>query len=381
MKTSENVQSKYFDKSLIVEFMTHQLRTSLNTIIGFTDLQNRKSLTDSSKKSFNEYVYYSSLNLLLLYNNLLDLHEMEKEACIVSKDDCHLPKLLGEIHQKYTNELEKMNHSGSYLKLILPDVPKFTRIVTDEKKLRRALENLIENAIGFSLEGTIEFGYMEQSDKKIKFFVKDSGAGISMEKLEELFHLFVSSKKTLDVSFDLAAIRAVVADRFARLIGGEVNSDSVLSRGSTFYFSIPVQESERVVSKEFQNQSTETHDWGAHSLLIAEDVETNFRLLEELLKPTGVKITWAKNGKEALEIFSRDPGFDAILMDIIMPEMDGFEAAGKIRELNSSVPIIAQTAFTPDPGDTDSHVTYFNEYLIKPVWWHDLVDSLSKYLD
>ncbi len=381
MKTKKNGKVDFSDKSLIVDFMTHQLRTSLNTIIGFSDLLNRKSLTESSKKSYYEYVYNSSINLLLLHNNLLDLHELEKEACIVAKEDCHLPKFLHELHQKYTLEIEKKPDHGVRLKLVTPDVPKYTRIVTDEKKLGRVLENLIENAIGFSSEGIIEFGYVEESDQKIKFYVKDRGAGISMEKLEELFNLFISRNKTLDVSFDLAAIRAVVANRFAGLLGGELRSDSVITRGSTFHFTFAVQESERVVSKDIPDLSTDTHDWAAYSILIAEDVEMNFWLLEELLKPAGVKLTWAKNGKEAVDIFSENPNFDAILMDIIMPEMDGFEAAEKIRKLSSTVPIIAQTAYTPDQDDNDSQVKCFNDFLIKPIWGHDLVNLLSKYLD
>ena len=381
MKTIKNPQSNDFDQSGIVEFMTHQLRTSLNTIIGFSDLLNRKSLTERSKKSYNDYIYYSSLNLLLLYNNLLDLIEQGKESCMVVSEDCHLPQLLNELYQKYNNELEKRNQQGIHLKLVMPDRPKYSRIVTDEKKLRRVLENLIENAIGFSQEGKIEFGYREESDQRIKFYVKDRGAGISMEKLEELFQLFISRNKTLDVSFDLAAIRAVVAKQFTGLIGGNLQSDSILTKGSTFHFSLPVQESERADLKEVQDQSIEIKDWSDHTILIAEDMETNFRLLEELLSPTGLHLTWAKNGKEAVDIFSENPGFDAILMDIIMPEMDGFEAAEKIRKLSSSVPIIAQTAFTPDQDDTDSQVHYFNEFLIKPIWWHDLVNSLSKYLD
>lgn len=381
MKTIKNPQSNDFTESRIVEFMTHQLRTSLNTIIGFSDLLNRKSLTESSKKSYNEYIYYSSFNLLLLYNNLLDLIEQGKESCMVVSEDCHLPQLLNELYQKYNNELERRNQQGIRLKLVMPDLPKYSRIVTDEKKLRRVLENLIENAIGFSQEGKIEFGYREESDQRIKFYVKDRGAGISMEKLEELFQLFISRNKTLDVSFDLAAIRAVVANRFTGLLGGELRSDSVLTKGSTFHFTLTIQESERVVSNDVPDLSTDTHDWAAYSILIVEDVETNFRLLEKLLKPACAKITWAKNGKEAVDIFSENPGFDAILMDIIMPEMDGFEAAEKIRKLSSSVPIIAQTAFTPDQDDTDSQVQNFNEFLIKPIWGHDLVKSLSKYLD
>jgi len=211
--------------------------------------------------------------------------------------------------------------------------------------------------------------------------VKDKGVGFSLEKLEALFQLFVSKNKTLDVSFDLAAIRAVVAKQFAGLIGGDLQSDSVLTQGSTFYFSLPAEADEVAELKDLQEHSGENRDWSGRSILIAEDVETNFRLLEELLSPTGLKVTWAKNGKEAVDMFSGSGKFDLILMDIMMPEMDGFEAAEKIRKLSSSVPIIAQTAFTPDEGDTDSQVRNFNEFLIKPIWWLDLANSLSKYLD
>ena len=380
MKTIKNPYTNDFNKSMIIEFMTHQLRTSLNTIIGFSDLLNRKSLSESSKKSYNEYVYHSSLNLLLLYNNLLDLIEQGKETCMVMSEECHLSKLLDELQQKYSYELEKSNQHGIQLKVHTPDLPKYSHIITDEKKLRRVLENLIENAIGFSQDGTVEFGYMVESPMKLRFYVKDKGVGFSLEKLEDLFKLFISKNKTLDVSFDLAALRAVVAKQFAGLIGGDLQSDSVLTKGSTFYFSLPAQEDKKTDVKELHDLSGENKNWADYSILIAEDVETNFRLLQELLSPTGIKVTWAKNGKEAVDIFSGSDKFDAILMDIIMPEMDGFEAAEKIRKISSTVPIIAQTAFTPDEDDTDPLVINFNEFLIKPIWWHDLANSLSKYL-
>ncbi len=381
MKTIKNPHTNDFNKSMIIEFMTHQLRTSLNTIIGFSDLLNRKSLTESSKKSYNEYVYHSSYSLLLLYNNLLDLIEQGKETCTVMSEDCHLPKLLDELQQKYSKELEKNNQHGLHLKVHTPDLPKYSHIITDEKKLRRVLENLIENAIGFSQDGTVEFGYTVESPQQLRFYVKDKGVGFSLEKLEALFQLFISKNKTLDVSFDLSAIRTVVAKQFAGLIGGDLQSDSILTQGSTFYFSLPAEEEEQTDLKEVHDHSVEIKDWSHLSILIAEDVETNFRLLEELLSPTGLKVTWAKNGKEAVDMFSGSGKFDIILMDIIMPEMDGFEAAEKIRKINNNVPIIAQTAFTPDEDDPDSQVKNFNEFLIKPIWWHDLANSLSKYLD
>lgn len=381
MKTIKNPHSIEINESMIIEFMTHQLRTSLNTILGFSDLLNRKSLTESSKKSYNEYVYHSSLSLLLLYNNLLDLIELGKESGVVTSEACHLPKLMEELQKKYKDELDKRGQNGFRLKMHTPDLPGYSHIITDEKKLRRVLENLIENAIGFSHEGTIEFGYTVEPGEKLKFYVKDKGVGFSLSKLEELFQLFISKNKTLDVSFDLASIRAVVAKQFAELLGGELQSDSVLTQGSSFYFSLSAMESEKAESKEIHNHSEASKDWSARSILIAEDVETNFRLLEEFLSSTGVKITWAKNGKEAVDVFTESGEFDAILMDIIMPEMDGFEAAEKIRKISSSVPIIAQTAFTPDEDETDSQVQNFNEFLIKPIWWHDLANSLSKYLD
>jgi CheY-like chemotaxis protein len=381
MKTIKNPHAIDIDKSMIIEFMTQQLRTSLNTILGFSDLLNRKSLTESSKKSYNEYVYHSSLSLLLLYNNLLDLIELGKENCIVTSESCHLPKFMEDLQKKYKNELDKRDQQGIRLKMVVPDQPGYSHILTDEKKLRRVMENLIENALGFAHEGTIEFGYTVESGEMLKFYVKDQGVGFSLVKLEELFQLFISKNKTLDVSFDLASIRAVVAKQFAGLLGGNLQSESVLTQGSTFYFSLALEEREKAGSKDLHDRSIELIDWSDRSILIAEDVETNFRLLEELLSPTRVKLTWAKNGKEAVELFSESGEFDAILMDIIMPEMDGFEAADKIRKISRSVPIIAQTAFTPDEDDTDSQVRNFNEFLIKPIWWHDLANSLSKYLD
>jgi CheY-like chemotaxis protein len=363
----------------VVELVGHQLKTSLSTIIGFSKLMDDKEVNDKTRSIYSEHVYTSSTNLLQLFNNLVDLNWLMNDKYTVLKETCNVKKMMEELREKFEADLANRQVQQIRLKLTLPGDPKNPTLINDNKKIQKVLEKLIENAMNFTHKGTIEFGYSIENNQII-FFVDDEGAGLSLESLESAFSHYSNRKKSLDASFDLAALRVVVAKKFAELIDGSLRADSKLGEGSTYYFTIPFGEQE----EELQTDKIEeggVPDWRRKRILVAEDVEPNFLLLRELLKPTQAELIWARNGREAVDYFiDHADEVDMVLMDIVMPEMDGFEAAKKIREINKRVPILGQTAYSLEYDNTPDQMVNFNDYITKPIWYHELINSMIKYL-
>lgn len=363
----------------VVELVGHQLKTSLSTIIGFSKLMDDKEINNKTRSIYSEHVYTSSTNLLHLFNNLVDLNWLMNDKYTVLKETCNVKKMMEELREKYEADIVNKRAQQIRLKLTMPEDSKNPTLITDNKKIKKIVGKLIENAMNFTHKGTIEFGYTIENNK-IKFFVADEGAGLSLENLESAFSHYSNRKRSFDASFDLAALRVVVAKKFAELIEGNLRADSKLGKGSTFYLTVPFGEQKEELQTDKIGEGG-VPDWQRKKILIAEDVEPNYLLLKELLKPTNAELIWARNGREAVDYFiDHADEVDLVLMDIVMPEMDGFEAAKRIREVSKRVPILGQTAYSLEYDNNPDQMINFNDYITKPIWYHELINSMVKYM-
>ena len=364
----------------VVELVGHQLKTSLSTILGFTNLMNQKEINSNTRAMYGEYVYTSSTNLLGLFNNLMDLNRIAEKKYLVVTETCRVNKLLGELKNKYDADVARQWGKKLKIELNIPENTQHLLLTTDCRKLHKILSRLIENALSFTHAGIVEFGYTLEKENTIRFFVSDEGGDVSMEQLEEIFRDYFMQQENHDAPFSLDAMRLMVARKFSELIGGKVWSEMQDGAGSVYYFSLPLeeQEVEQVTEKPADKKKP---DWSDKNILIAEDVEPNYLLLAELLKPTRANLVWAKDGGEAVDYFTEHGGeVDLILMDIVMPGMDGFEAAQKIKEMNPVIPVVGQTAYSLEYEKNPDQLKNFNDYVTKPIWYHELLNILSKYL-
>jgi len=207
--------------------------------------------------------------------------------------------------------------------------------------------------------------------------------------------VLVKSKNIIDskmAPFDLASLRIKIAKSLVHLMGGELIAKSELNVGSDFRFTLNLKydnakaKQEEVIEKEFLNDEAlkaqeNKMKWDKNTILIAEDVESNFIYLQEILRDSGVQIIWAENGKIAYEKAISNSKIDLVLMDILMPEMDGYEATIKIKKELPHLPIIAQTAYHLDEDDYKDAKLHFNKILIKPIWSYDLMSTLEEFLN
>ena len=376
---NENPGLKALNCFSIIEMSAGQLKTTMNTVLGFLNLLSDPRVSDQARSVFTEYVYTSSSSLLQLFNNLVELYNIYNEDVAVSKTDVNVNQVMNDLNTKYNLELKHGTKTNLNLKLSIPESEEEKIILCDEDKLTKILETLMENAIGFSGEGNLYFGYSILATNEIQFYFHDNGAGISMEKLEEVFKDYINNPQGLDVNHDLAALKMEVARHFAELLGAKLYSKTKEGIGSSFYLTFPLESV--VESMEQDSEPTDSvPNWKKKNILIAEDIDSNYILLEAILSETGVSLTRAKNGAEAVRACEvSGTAFDVILMDIVMPEMDGYEAARLIKGM-CNTPIIGQTAYSLESEDNKDKLVHFDAFLTKPIWEHELFRALKKYM-
>jgi len=379
-KQRESKSKLSHDPNLLIN-LSYQIKTPLNAIVGFSDLLKDPKLSQDSKKNYVNHIYNSGKYMLELVNNISDITKIETGQLYVNKSECQVNKLLDQIHSQFSGILKEKGKKeiGLILKTGIKD-ENFT-LLTDQDKLKQILVNLLENAISLTDEGHIEFGYKQKDDLFLEFYVKDTGSGLRMERLEMIMDHF---RKVIDKNmrpFDTVALRINISKQLVRMLGGKLTAESKLWEGSTFTFTVPLNEVE-VYTKEdvMMGEKVDMYLWKEKQILIAEDVESNFIYLREVLRSTQVQIHWARNGKEAVEICKENNEIDLVLMDILMPEMDGYEATRLIKKSRPELPIIAQTAYSLEEEDYQESFKYFEQYMTKPIWSHDLLNTLSKYL-
>jgi len=384
---SNQEKKKFSSDPMLMVNVSNHIRTPLNAIQGFIELLNDPGINESSKKLYINHIKTSSKYLLELVNNVTDITLLESNSMYIDKGDFLLNELMADLHTRYSNIIREKDKRDLAILLKTNIKDDQLSVRGDKKRIKQVFENLLENATTFTDEGVIEFGYHAKQDGKIDFFVQDSGAGISPERLEIVFS---SDRKVINnrmAPFDLASLRMTIAKQLVKLMGGELSATSEINVGSEFRFELPVAIQEMDEQEEMEEKASayekeeevpeKKQKWSDKTILIAEDVESNFIYLQEILKDTGVKVIWAENGKIAYENAISNSEIDVILMDILMPEMDGYEATIKIKKEMPHMPVIAQTAYHLDENDYKDARLYFDKILIKPIWSHDLLAALS----
>jgi signal transduction histidine kinase len=364
-------------KSSFISNFSHEIRTPLNAIIGFTDLLLEGMNTDEEKAFAAKSINESKDDLLQLISNVLDTSSLETNQLYINKSEFLINDEIINI-VKYGEEL--LNRSNNQLTQIKTsiDSTKGLRISTDERRLTQVLKQLVDNSVKYTSEGFIEIGTFLPDPKFIGFFVKDTGCGFTEEEKEKIFNRFYKIEIDKNKLYRGAGLGLTLAKGIIVNLNGEMWVESEPGVGTTFYFKIPSYAStvgDDLIAEEYQKDSSALI---GKKILIAEDNFNNYSYLSIVIKRGEMEAINAKNGLEAVYL-SNEYMFDLILMDILMPVMDGFEAARKIKIKYPSIPIIAQTAFDFSKDD-DNFCEVFDDVLIKPIMPADLIKTLTKHL-
>ncbi len=360
-------------KTAFLQNMSHEIRTPMNAIIGFTGFLDNPDLSIEKRKSFTSIIQNSTNQLLSIITDILSISAIETKQEKASIDKVCINNIIVDLLAIF--KTQALTHNISlYAKQQLTDIQ--SNIYTDKTKVTQILTNLITNALKFTHEGFIEFGYILKNEF-IEFYVKDSGIGIKTEMQEKIFERFRQANENINKQYGGTGLGLAISKAFAELLGGKIWVQSELEKGSTFYFTIPYKPVYEIDKS--NSQTTQIED--KITILIAEDEEYNFLYLEELLNNTDIQIIHTKDGKETVEYCRQNPIIDLILMDIKMPIMTGHEAAKQIKDFRPDLIIIAQSAYALEHERVKYSGTAFDDYITKPINKDKLKQILTKYID
>ena len=360
-------------KTEFINNMSHEIRTPMNGILGFSEMLDNNDLSVEKRANFIKIIQSSGQQLLNVIDDILEISRLgTKQVKIIESDVC-LNDVMLELFSTFYLKAKEEN-KPLYLKKALSD--KQSTIRLDKTKLNKILSNLLENALKFTNEGFIEFGY-QLKNNKIELYVKDTGIGIDKSKHESIFERFSQGEKDLSKKVGGLGLGLSIAKENAELLGGSIHLESKVLVGSTFYVTIPYKPVYKV------NDAEKAKTTPKNTILIAEDEEINQLYLETLLKDgigLDCKIIHVTNGKDAIDACKENKTIDLVLMDLKMPVLNGFEATKLIKKLCPNLPIIAQTAYSTLKEKEESIEAGCDEFISKPINQQSFKRILDKYL-
>lgn len=367
-------------KSAFLMNLSHEIRTPMNAIVGFSDLLLDEKITDEEKQEFVRIVQYNSRSLLSIVDDLIEMSKIDSDLIKPNYSNVNLNNLLKAAFESanFSNKNENV-----VVKLHEPDEKIKKNIVTDPVKLNQIIINLLNNALKFTDEGFVILDYeIDTNQNLIVFHVKDSGIGMPEEFKDKVFKRFNKiNAKNISANEGLG-LGLAISKSYVEMLGGSISVETKEGLGSTFTFTIPLKYAEKETIEEEKVHQIVNYNVGNNEvLLVAEDDNINFKLIEKLLKIFNFNVIRAKDGLEAVEICKTNSEIDLVFMDIKMPNLDGYGAFVKIREFNKKIPIIAQTSYSfPEEVEKIKQLG-FNDFISKPLDKEKLYELVKKYFN
>jgi len=387
IQAREDALSASRAKSNFLSNMSHDIRTPIDAIIGMTAI-GKSSSTIEKKDYALEKIESASTYLLGIINDILDMSMIEARNFELAPAEFDFEKMLQEAIEVIDYRVEEKHQT--FAVNVDKEIPRF--LFGDSRRLAQVIANLLSNAVKFTPEeGAINLNAKltrkEKDDYTITFEVIDTGIGINQEQQERIFSSFVRAEFGTARRYGGTGLSLVISKRIIEMMNGRLRVESKPGKGSTFTFSVQVKKGSAQGQAAIKDDQAKIANlFAGRRVLIVDDVDLNQEILSALLEPTGMIITLAENGKEAIQLYSKDPKqFDLILMDIQMPEMDGYEATRWIRsfeadqKLAPAIPIIALTAKVFREDVEKCLEVGMNDHVGKPVNTEELYEKLGKY--
>ena len=388
MNAAEEADAANKAKSAFLLSMSHDIRTPMNAIIGFTNIALHQNMVSDIHDSLKK-VQQSSNHLLSLLNDVLDFSRIESGKVTISPEPVDMNQLTDNVQAimnglLYNRDLQFEVHRESL---------KNPYVLADVVRIREVLVNLLGNAVKFTKDGgaiTLDISSYPGADEKhiiIRYVVRDNGIGMSEEFQKKLFDPFSQEDDAnARTQYKGTGLGMAITKKYVDMMGGSIAVESKKGVGSTFTVEIPLELPEQVIQSE-QKQHLHRDLTGIH-VLMAEDNDLNAELATIILEDAGMTVTRASDGKEVVDLFKNHPRgtYDLILMDIMMPNMDGHQAAKAIRALGIersdavTIPIIALSANAFIDDIQESLDSGMNDHISKPINIEELIDTITKYI-
>ncbi len=365
-ETSNNLKSAFLSN------MSHEIRTPMNGILGVADLLQDVNINSEDRADYLKVLQLSCNRLLNTFNDVLDASKIESKDIVIHQTEFYIVSLCDHLNGLFEDALNEKKLSFSYT--IDQSIDPKWLLIGDYDKVFLILSKLLSNAIKFTDYGSIQL-YCSYSKSFFSFEVRDSGIGVSEEFLPYIFTNFTQEDVSMNRGYEGSGLGLAIANGYATALNGSLSVSSKKNVGSIFILNVPLAVASTSEISE-QNDSP-----FILTILVAEDDDISFFLMEQVLtKEFDVNVLRAKNGKVALDVFTKEKNIDLILMDIKMPEMDGFTCIRKIREINDEVPIIAVTAFAFSNDFRRAIEVGANDYISKPYNAHQLIEKIKSFV-
>ncbi len=365
-------------KTSFLANVSHEIRTPMNGILGFASLLSEENHDPSEQKEYIDIIQRSGKRMLNTINDIIDISKIESGSAKIQNTEVKPCAVLEDLYRFFLPEAER---KGLKLSLVCPknenrglllDLPKFNSIIN----------NLLKNAIVYTEKGDIKIEMQFLQDDKMQVRISDTGIGIEKEHQKSVFNRFVRIEGSGDKIIDGTGLGLSIAKSYTEMMGGEILLESKPGVGSVFSLVLPC-----IFSHMHQQHISPIKDdkaincYGKLKILLVDDDEVSQNLMKIGLKEVSDNLLFAHNGRNALDVYRENPDIDLILMDIKMPEMDGFEATQLIRKINQSVFIIAQTAYAQLGDEEKALDSGCNAYISKPIDIELLIQMIKGFLE
>lgn len=361
-------------KTAFMNNISHEIRTPLNGILGFGQMIAQPNVTDQERMAFIEILQSSIERLINTVTDYMDISLIASGNLKVVKKTFPLNQLLTGIHSSFYAACKLKNLE---LNLILPAGSHNFQLSMDKELLSKALKHLLNNAVKFTENGVIRFGYKTMNGY-LEFFVQDSGIGIREDAKQRIFEAFDQEENSNTRKYEGSGLGLPIAKGIITKLGGRIWVESAKEKGSVFYFNLPY-DTEQGKKQENSAEDSTMNTSGKPLIIVAEDDDSNFYYLEVLLKRANIEVIRAKDGHEAVELCRSHPNAHLVLMDVKMPVMNGFEATRQIKAFRKDLPVIGVTAYALSGDENRILDAGFDDYLSKPMKKSLLMLTLNKF--
>ncbi len=383
-RLKEEAESANIAKSRFLANMSHEIRTPLSAVLGFSDILSQNVLSNDERRSCVDSIHRNGKLLLRIIDDVLDLSRIEAQKLELEPAPFELGELIADL--KATLQARAMDKGVA---LAFENAFEDAVLMTDPLRLKQILLNLIGNALKFTEKGsvsvrtTIETSSKSESERVLRFSVSDTGIGLKPDEFERIFQPFVQGDSSSQRKFGGTGLGLAISKQLARSLGGDLFlARSKPGFGSTFEVSVragyrgaPQAKAPSTIETRVK-EPAETDFLHGKKILVVDDVQDNRSLLERYLRPEGLEVGLAANGAEAIEL-AKSRSWDAILMDIQMPQMDGYEATRHLREDGFENPIIALTAHAMRSDLDKCLQAGCDDTMTKPIARHELLEKLK----
>jgi len=380
MEAKEKAEESDRLKTAFLSNMSHEIRTPMNAIVGFSELLNDPDIGSKERKEFIAQINMGADNLMHLIDDIIDIAKIEAGQIKINMRECALHTLMNEQLVMFRQNMERLGKSGIDLRLSWNIDENEVNLHTDPFRIKQIVNNLVNNAIKFTEEGHVEIG-VRQEEGFLRISVEDTGIGIDADKIEVIFDRFMQGHSSKTKLYGGTGLGLAISKNLTELLGGQIGVQSTPGVGSEFWFTVPMNLVSLPSKPKENGKIGLNNNWRGKKILVAEDDHSNFNLISEVLRQTEAEILWAKDGRETIDLFNKyRKKLNLVLMDIRMPEMDGYECTRIIKKKNPQLPVIAQTAYAMSGEREQSKEAGCDDFVSKPLQVKNLIETLGLYL-